>query len=134
MTVAEFLTARLDEAEETVHREVRFCEATGREVKDWGKYVYDPVIGPYGGQSRMRDAATGIYIAKVADPTRLLADIAAKKRILANYIEWQGNPFADRGPADEWLLSARSAYTAVVMDLVQQFHDHPEFDPAWRIT
>jgi hypothetical protein len=91
MTVAEFLTARLDEAEETVHREVRFCEATGREVKDWGKYVYDPVIGPYGGQSRMRDAATGIYIAKVADPTRLLADIAAKKRILANYIEWQGN-------------------------------------------
>lgn len=111
MTVAEFLAARYDERE-TITRAMEESGGMGLPVYFAGD--------------------RGLEI--IFDLGEALADLAAKRRILERYVTWQGNPFSDRGPADEWLLSARSAYTAVVMDLVQQFRDHPEFDPAWRTT
>lgn len=82
LSLIEWLTKILDEDEENVQSEIRFSNSRDRDLADWGKYVYDPIIGPYGGQTPQRDAATGMYIAKVAAPLRVLADIEAKRAIV----------------------------------------------------
>lgn len=120
MTIVEFLTARLDEAEENVQSEIRFSKSAGRDLKDWGKYVYDPVIGPYGGQSRLRDAATGIYIAKAADPTRVLADIVAKRAIIEWAVEYMEGDYA---PWNEQALCI----------LASVYADHPDYQQGWVV-
>lgn len=104
MTIAEFLTARLDE-DEALWRQ---ADAEGLLLEVPGA----PVV-----------RADGMT------PRRFLADITAKRAIVAECVEAEAyyRAHAD-APAGE-LTGLRTA----VRLLAQPYADHPEFDPAWRV-
>jgi hypothetical protein len=123
-----FLTARYDEAEKNVRSEIGLSEFLGRELKDWGKYVYDPVIGPYGGQNQRRDMATGIYIAEAADPIRVLADIAAKRRVVDLH-----RPVGDRRYHPVRCAEDGRGYPCDTLTaLASVYADHSDYRSEWK--
>lgn len=52
---------------------------------EWARVICDPIIGPYGGQTRTRNIAAGLYVAAMSDPARVLREVAAKRAILTRY-------------------------------------------------
>lgn len=116
MTLTEFLTARLDE-EEAV------AESTGLHAQANG---FDTGMPPMGsGGIRESPEYPTVYV----NPKRVLADIAAKRAIVEEYVEADAyyRVRAD-APAGE-LTGLRTA----VLLLAQPYADHPDFDPAWRM-
>ena len=100
--IAEFLTARLDEAE-LMAAEMR---DNARGMADCGE--------PHGSGVETRHGDI--------TPEWVLADVAAKRAILAN-AEWGWSD--DQGCDASWY-----ALRAVA----QVYADHPDFDPAWVMT
>lgn len=49
---------------------------------DFDKLIGNPMIGPFGGQSAVRNWGTGQDIAKLSHPTRVLAEAASKRALL----------------------------------------------------
>lgn len=150
--IAAFLTARLDEDEQVAR------DATpGPWLADYGDddEVYtmsDPVrtseanpdvcdyavIRYIRGGARDRTEANMVYIAR-HDPARVLADIAAKRRILARHrnFDFPFNPDGD-GPGDyAWTAHCDCCSQPWpcpdLRDLASQFADHPDYKEAWTL-
>ena len=141
MTITEFLTARLDEIESAARaaafapwEAVEYAESEDHVVR--GGYF---VEGAWpAGRSRFEydqgdpsdpvevvetlDAATADHIA-LNDPVRVLADVAAKRAIVARLAEERGgwNSSETNGLGDE-----------VLRMLVQPYAEHPDFDGECR--
>jgi Family of unknown function (DUF6221) len=142
--LAAFLGARYDELETRVRDEQRHYikRANGVPVRkgDWARVVCDPVIGPYGGQSRTRNIAAGLYVADMSDPDRVLADIALKRAILADHVPYRCGESAvlrcQRCASDDAYPSGVAIMEAfpcnVVRQLGTEFSGHPDYKPIWK--
>lgn len=125
MTIAEFLTARLDELEPAAVRAKEASEAftsdTGQTLTlSWQWNLWVEYSGG-GVASVARDGAP--------DPTLVLADIAAKRAIVAEHV---GAEAYYRTHTDAPAGELTGLGTAVRL-LAQPYADHPDFDPAWRV-
>jgi hypothetical protein len=76
--MAAFVKERLDEEEAK-------AKAHALDDGEWVRYVCDPVIGAFGGQTRFRNVARGFYVAARSDPGRVLREVEAGRRILARH-------------------------------------------------
>lgn len=145
MTITEFLTARYDEDEALARELLRDLEAqiaeSGFQADERGPFTPTRQLAAemwaqYGGQTRWRNFARGRTIARFADPAHVLADIAAKRAILALHTcqcpdpdcrdcgECSGAHHADPTPAP----------CGTVKVLAQPHAEHPDFDPAWKVA
>lgn len=132
MTITEFLTARLDEDEAETWVIVPYDCAPGCCAPEgWvGRQCqWCDSMPVYGGT---RDAIVEIaqeHAETVHQRSRVLADIAAKRAILALH---------DDELADEVESGDASAHGAdlmhrmVISALAQPYAEHPDYDPAWR--
>lgn len=135
MTLTEFLTARLDEREQDrldeLDRASRIRVAahpnqqTGQRVamcddcNDWATE----------GSADAVKAAGAAHVREQHDPERVLADIAAKRRIVKRYASavdeaagWPTNPETEAIlMALQWPL----------MDLASIYSDHPDYQQEW---
>lgn len=127
MTITEFLTARVDE-DEAVAR-----EAGGSPFKPFPRWVAGETNNagirredgvPVAGHSWPREME---HIARF-DPTRVLADVAAKRAIVASWRDPFGNWTAAQADA------ARAQKERTLVLLAQPYAEHPDYDPAWRVT
>lgn len=155
MTLTEFLLARIAEDEASMRGVLAMDARTERAPEDFGKYVVDPIIGPYGGQSQIRDVARGLHLARFGSPTRVLAECEAKRRIVELHFERYSlrAPVTDNkidvcdicGPFDwpfievdgEWVQSPSPSggtfHPCQTLRLLGQVYgDHPDYDEAWR--
>jgi hypothetical protein len=141
MTITEFLTARYDEEEALAS--ALLIDLQSQVETDWkgqvdeqGPMTPDRMLKAqlwrdYDGQTRWRNFARGQAIARLASPDRALADIAAKRAIVAyaprvdhlvSTIEWEYSSNVDEEGDD------------LLRILAQPFAEHPDFDPAWRVA
>ena|SRR5690606_20281138 len=68
---------------------------------------------------------------------RVLADIAAKRRLVELCATWRADGERHVAGRDAMSIAARTqAITAetVLRALAQPYADHPDFDPAWRVA
>lgn len=74
------------DADERLARELTaWADGTGRTgggAFEFHRLLGDPLLGPFGGQSAIRNWGTGQDIAKLADPARVLRDVAAKRALV----------------------------------------------------
>jgi len=178
VTVVEFLTARLDEEQAIAERAAAtepgiwaVCVSDGgQDLEVLGQFKRDhPVPQPpqplkgdwYAvagwswddldpcGLDTTDLVPTAEHIAR-HDPARVLADIAAKRAILAlhaHYVEQkrEGGKYLDTWRPDEGCETCHwdndcgcienSGYPCDTVGLLASVYaDHPEFDPAWRLT
>lgn len=148
MTLTEFLEQRLAE-DEAVARSAGWHGGT--DYSEW-EYAAQPwgamrvqTVSTHGnpgyedhvgithdseGLSDSVDEHAGAHIAR-HDPARVLAQCAALRRIVEMY-EHLGSPqtLGDRMA----FPSAREAVGATLRALATVHADHPDFDPAWRLT
>lgn len=108
MTITEFLTARYDSAESL-----------------WSKAARHELVLRVGNGPEV--------IAAGGFPAEMLADIAAKRRIVGIHTP---NPRRSvRGPFCEVCDTAGGRYPCdTLCALAQPYADHPEFNPAWRVA
>jgi hypothetical protein len=117
MTITEFLTARYDEDEAAAQ------EVTERAITRG----VDPRAMAAASNTWMPDDIDAVAV----DAARILADIAAKRAIVAyaprvdhlvSAIEWEYSSNVDEEGDD------------LLRILAQPFAEHPDFDPAWRVA
>lgn len=123
MTITEFLTARLDELEPAAMRAKEASEAftsdTGQTLTlSWQWNLWVEYSGG-GVASVARDGAP--------DPTLVLADITAKRAIVALN---QTVPMRLEDDRDE---GRNDMLWDVLCLLAQPYAEHPDFDHAWRV-
>lgn len=131
MDIAEFLTAQLDaEWRLAVAAQGRYADGS-----PWGPswtYDRDHFRVVVDGQPRPAAKDTcdvdGEHIA-YWDPARVLADIAAKRALLAEIESITMRP-ADGSPDDEWMKRPAGR---MLCALASAYAGRPDFDPAWRI-
>lgn len=157
MTITEFLTARYDEDEADARAAVGtavFQRQTGRwvhrnvELSDYTSLIVFAVAeGPEGARTQVADLTAAwegperaVHITR-HDPARVLADIAAKRAIVALH-----KPVEDRN----WKSGVSHGYLwcgscgslddspepypcRTVLAMVQPYAEHPDFDEAWRV-
>jgi len=134
MTPTEFLTARLDE-EEVVARaaltpERWWVDGPASQTGMW--WVYDT-----GAKFESREIAT--HVAR-HDPARVLADIAAKRAIVAlhapvedhNWKSGESHGYLWCGMCGSLDDSPEPYPCRTSLALLQPFADREDFDPAWR--
>lgn len=120
-----FLLARLDDDERIARaiESTKWCQGVpnGDEVPNH-VYVFDQ-DPPWSGIRTFHDLTEeeAAHIARW-NPVRVLADIAAKRRI----IEWQ-TYMADEIEND----NARAAWESIVRLLASVWSDHPDYDHNW---
>jgi len=90
--LADLVRAGCDEDERLAHELRAWADGTGR--ADGGAYEFhrligDPAVGPFGGQSPIRNWGTGQDLAKLADPARVLAEVALKRALLDEALGWE---------------------------------------------
>lgn len=68
------------------------------------------------------------------DPARVLAEVTAKRRVLARHAQC-GQPEPGDGYCDAIGYATARAVGACpeLLDVAAPYADHPDFDPAWRI-
>ena len=134
MDLVEFLTARLDEEQAAAEEALRRTTTTRRMVR--GQWVEDTVQPPEWRRSAW-------------PPARVLAEVDAKRRILASYTEavlvrdeatqWAmspspviTNPGADG--VERWTRARDAAFflEPAIRLLAQPYASHPDYDEAWR--
>jgi hypothetical protein len=147
-----FLTARWDEDEAMARAAIEKSAGVGvygeqdrtgrwRATTD-GIYADTPYSnGPFAvGTYEHLDKEVGAYIAAY-DPSRVLADIAAKRRMLAELVPMIETLEEIDELASNAVLPAeycgaigrdRSASTRLLRLLAAPYAEHPGFDPAWR--
>jgi hypothetical protein len=108
MTLTEFLTARLDED-----------EAAARDALSGGR-LHEPEPWRAVGWPASEHPGPVVLI----DPDRVLADVAAKRRILARHYVPRGDDLRtdEDTPAPEWLIR----------DLASVYADHSDYRDEWR--
>lgn len=85
-----------DDIVEFIQEQLNADEAAGNHLLDWTKHpnptkpadsfaacMTDPIIGPFNGRTPHTNIQTGMNIVHIADPARVLAEVAAKRAILA---------------------------------------------------
>lgn len=128
-TIVEFLTARLDERE-TIAREAQEDTSDGREEPPRWKWTGHE--GVYAGRLAIAvdgfgymDDTVGKHIAR-HDPAYVLADIAAKRKILALHEEKSHRECRLCEPHDpDWPCRTVRTFAA-------PFASHPDYDESWR--
>lgn len=109
MTITEFLTARLDEDEHQARLTIENRTSSPARA----------LLGP-----------TDIFGHMEVQPEHVLADIAAKRAIVALHSEgtmacyWSHDSMEMHGPGE---------VCDTLQALVQPYAEHPDFDPAWRV-
>lgn len=146
MDIVEFLTAQYDEEEQLAKHAAhlareggtRWVVSTTRYVED---YAFVSICTPppnvievagsgFDGTGGVHGLVYAEHIAR-HDPARVLAETAAKRRILARHarcgsgIGW----CADGGHELDW----SPAHCFELADLAAPYADHPDFDPAWKV-
>lgn len=71
------------------------------------------------------------------DPARVLAEIAAKRRILGRHRDYDFPPDPDDGPGDyAWTPRCDTCFETwpcpTLLDLAAPYAGHPDYDPAWK--
>lgn len=105
--LAATIRKQLDEIERLARELTAWADGTGRTgggAFEFHRLLGDPLLGPFGGQSAIRNWGTGQDIAKLADPARVLRDVAAKRALLERLL---AEPHADtcsswRNDPDQW--------------------------------
>lgn len=124
--LVEFLRARLDEDEVRAQQELdSWNRATERgPITEFPKWMVDPIVGPFSGQSRLRNVATGLYVGRIANPSRVLAEVEAKRCII---------DLADEGcdGQGEYRRCAEMG-DEILRLLALPYADHDDFDPMWK--
>lgn len=123
-----FFAARLDEEEAAArHYLTRYVDG------EWARVVCDPIIGAFGGQTANRDIATGMYVAAMSDPARVLREVHAKRAILTAYEDALGTSelFKRELGTGTHMVVAAESYLYVIRALSAVYSDHPDYDPAW---
>lgn len=132
-----FLAARYDEDEATAraatqgrwHRNQGWASSPSIDAGE-----YDTVIGPgevrcatycYGGSSSVEVSDEDAAHIAHHDPARVLAEVAAKRAILAAASDYM--PELDSGDNGEWALDL------VVRHLASPYADHPDYSPEWAV-
>jgi hypothetical protein len=62
------------------------------------------------------------------DPSRMVAECEAKRRVVAQFVDAVANYEADAGPQGEV-----TRLTFVLRALALPYADHPDYQPEWRI-
>ena len=99
---------------------------------------FDIFVGVEGEEWPTRPVATA-YEGHVAvhiashDPARVLAEVAAKQRIIARYT-YRRSMQPEGGIAPNRWDDLTRHYWEVCRDLAAPYADHPDFDPSWRVT
>ena len=122
MTITEFLTARLDEDEATARASEFPAEWVARP-----DMTNQPIMA---GGYRIATSAASVmgHIAR-HDPARVLADVAAKRAIVALHSASDG-----RDPSCSSIDYPELAEDCETLRaMLQPFADHPDYDKAWRV-
>lgn len=131
MDIVEFLTARYKE-DAAIARTAMGRYADG---SPWGpSWTYDRehfrvlIDGQTAVAAKDTGDADGAHIAHW-DPARVLADIAAKRAIVAEHQRLA----EDYDRADLWRREQVEALNLVLLRFASLYAEHPDFDPSWRI-
>lgn len=96
--------------------------------------------GRWGGEAPVFGTDDALHIAR-HDPARVLADVTAKRAIIESFnradVEAQrrGVLRASKAEGDDLaVLIVAGTLQSILLALAQQYTDHPDFDPAWRIA
>lgn len=132
--IVDFLTARLDDDERIAADLIAGPRWRAESNSVWEVDDDDQVC-------RAGTAEDAEHIAR-HDPARVLADVAAKRAILASHrealveerdmheIDW---PTEQRGRVEQAAAAAKvGVLRAAVESLAQPYADHSDFDPAWK--
>ena len=128
--LVEFLRARLDEDEAAAMENRAWMAFDVKDEDDWMRLMYDPVIGPFGGQSPTRNVATGMYVAKMSNPARVLREVEAKRAILRRCARFINE--MDQHP--NGLVSPRAVQARhTLAHLTAIYSDHPGYRQEWGL-
>lgn len=123
--LAAFLSARLDEDEAVALESAQFPSEWRAEPG----YTGQPIMA---GNYRVATCALSV-MAHIArhDPARVLADVAAKRAMLAHLLRCHTTRF----PRDQ--AKTADDFTPLAWDMFRYFAaayaDHPDFDSSWRL-
>lgn len=136
MRIVEFLLARIEEDESA-------AQAASVPYDQWD------AVGSSDGQVAMVSGITGHVAPRPGlptaqhiarhDPARVLAECAAKRGVIGLLTVAEQHVADVRRSAPEYRFvsaaeSPRDAILCAVQLLAAVYADHPEFDPAWRMT
>lgn len=131
-TIAEFLTARLDEDQATAEAAADRDSGEWFMGRKWNVYRAEDVspeddeetneLVVYGNVKSQSE-----HIARY-DPARVLAEVAAKRALLKRLEE-----DADRCTDDAEWRGASFALDKVLEYLAAPYADHPDYDPTWSV-
>lgn len=143
MDLTEFLTARYDEEAAALERIEDHSEPWRGEweIKNGTLYTHN---GWCLAVLMRTEALSGQWRPGVLehivryDPSRVLADIAAKRRILERHSSYDFPADEDDGPGDyAWTPSCDHCFKPWpcpdLLDLAAQYADRPGFDPTWTV-
>lgn len=126
MDLSAFLLARIDEDEEDARdasaRDVEWCVQESRAAEGWGTYEGDSVVLGAGKPLAVCDPqyGGGLVADHIArwDPARVLAECAAKRRIVAQWQDYDGDSL--------WGWN-------VLRALALPYADHADYRPEWAV-
>jgi len=131
--ITAFLAARLDEDEAAVHEAAAFYDDADENGVSWRGHEGENQNGsthfwlvPHLGV--IYDPASGRHIVR-HDPARVLAEVKAKRAILARHSTGTGSLREFGG----WYCEVCDDGCAEVPVLAAVYADHPDYDPAWRV-
>lgn len=111
------------EDDERLARELAaWADGSGRtdgSAIEFDKLIGNPFIGPFGGQSSIRNWGTGQDIAKLADPARVLAEVAAKRQLAAALLR-EEHQSACVSSIDGWCDCGRDERVRRYLELLAQ--------------
>lgn len=119
MTIIEFLTARLDERERRARTAEQFVGTK-----------YDPLVLALGQTVN----ASLVELYRDAAPERVLAEVAAKQRVMARHRD-DGHGNCEGCGYDYGDISQRYDVDECpeLRDLAAPDANHPDYNPAWRV-
>jgi hypothetical protein len=123
-----FMAARLDEDEAEARPQADWLREYEKRPGDWARFMFDPVIGPFGGQSPLRDVARGLYVGRMADPDRVLRDVEADRRLLAEWQKAEADPAVD----DQWNAGLAAGLRLAVQIRATRYSGHPGYRAEWK--
>lgn len=131
MDIAEFLTARLDE-DEHLAREVERRIGSTRNGEPYGDGSGVAVGDDFPTYPWGLDEAELPFMAGPGRPSRVLADVAAKRTILAWAIDHPRTCGTEHPQFDVHHPGGHGPNEVAAL-LAQPYAEHPDFDPGWRV-
>lgn len=135
--IVDFLEARLREDEMyAVHATNAGSHWHSGMVGGGEVQVYDAIGTPLARPVGAWSAEIGMHIAHF-DPARALAEIAAKRCIIATYRNWSApeswGPNEGRVRTDAYAYATQTELRNAIYVLAQPYHEHPDFQPGWAV-